>query len=103
MFKVVGSDINCEFNLEGNNCRAHAFTGTDTLKTNKSCPLYKCVTSGKGCIGTRFGSAISFTGCSVTDGEWAGDATSINVELDYAMKRKQQLMKNVVDGKLDIK
>ncbi|CAD8206022.1 unnamed protein product [Paramecium pentaurelia] len=82
--KMRGSDGNCEFNPEGNNCRARVCTGADiTLNTNEACSTYQvgCVTTGKGCIATRGacssydGNASTCVGYIGTDGECAGDAT----------------------------
>ncbi|CAK64744.1 unnamed protein product (macronuclear) [Paramecium tetraurelia] len=82
--KMKGSDGNCEFNADGNVCKARVCTGADTgLNTNEACAQYQvgCVTTGKGCIATRGacstydGNASTCIGYIGTDGECAGDAT----------------------------
>ncbi|CAD8122988.1 unnamed protein product [Paramecium sonneborni] len=82
--KMRGTDGNCEFNPDGNNCRVRLCTGADaSLNTNEACATYQtgCVTTGKGCVAT-LGSCSSYDGNASTcigyigtDGECAGDAT----------------------------
>ncbi|CAD8205842.1 unnamed protein product [Paramecium pentaurelia] len=82
--KMRGSDGNCEFNPEGNNCRPRVCTGADTsLNSDEDCGKYqdKCLTTGKGCIAIKpscsnyTGNAITCIGYIGTDGDCAGDAT----------------------------